>query len=135
MFLEIRFARSKAFQRFIFLVQGLAIFMVLQSDLAYYWQILAVALLVYQGYGWLKNPYPNRPFESLLYKNKTWHLFEKPDRETLYHRARLKLDTRFFLILSLSTEWEKKDLLLFLDQFSVEDYHQIKRLMKMKLKK
>ena len=89
------------------------------------WFALGFSLLILPSIRILKNkkPYPN--LDSILYCQKKWLCRQVDGNAVQYDRLQIRVDAGFFMLICLSNENNRKNLVIFYDQITNDERRRI----------
>lgn len=119
--LTIVFKKSNDFLRCSLLIHALALFVLYYSGLPVYWFIGALVFFYWPLKAIMINRRPHPQIHGLSYHRQHWLLHTTSGETLNYQSMQIKLDTGFFLLISLCGLKRTKSMIIFHDQLTRDE--------------
>ena len=124
------FTKSTDYLRLMGVLYLLAELMLLNCGLSLIVKLLGSVVLLVQGLMIWKNPTPQPHHVTLEYLNKKWFLRHQDGYTQIFTQHRVLIEAGLFFMLHLSSEDTRKNVVIFFDQISPDDYRALRILEK-----
>lgn len=122
----INLAKSRDYNRLLFLIHAIAVAAVVISGVMLIFKILAVAFLLLAGC--VLWHHPGNRCQQLVHGHGSIYYMDMQGKKTSYETHRVILDVGLFFLLEVRGEGFRKLLVIFFDQLTADDYRLLKHI-------